>query len=327
MNFRNSLKRTVFSFDDLVGSIHRAVIGEENALLSFVFHGLFQGQDELEAAVVDPQQAITVEMFRRFVGHFKRHSYNFVSPEDILEGLRPGHRYLLITFDDGYFNNIRALPVLQEFNVPAVFFVSSDYVKYGKAYWWDVVFREYRKQRRTHEDICRTVASYKRLRTDEVESLLITEFGKCSLKPVGDLDRPFRTSELVEISNNPLVFLGNHTKDHAILMNYSVAEIREQIQGGQDAIRELTGKYPQIIAYPNGSCSEEIIRIASDIGLRLGMGILPGKNRLPLEGGTRQAMNMRRAFLWGDCGIEQQCQAHRSDVSLYRILKNDRSTS
>ena len=47
-----------------------------------------------------------------------------------------------ITFDDGYYNNTLALPILEEFDVPAAFFICSDNVQQNRCFWWDVLYRE-----------------------------------------------------------------------------------------------------------------------------------------------------------------------------------------
>ena len=41
----------------------------------------------------------------------------------------------MLTFDDGYYNNHLALPVLEEFDVPALFFISTNHVKQQKCFW------------------------------------------------------------------------------------------------------------------------------------------------------------------------------------------------
>jgi peptidoglycan/xylan/chitin deacetylase (PgdA/CDA1 family) len=293
---------------------------EEGALLCFLFHGLFESGEEVRSGMLDPQQGITVEMFRAFLGHFHEQGYGFVSPRQILEGLSLGGKYLLLTFDDGYFNNVRALAAMEEFNAPAVFFISSDHVREGKAFWWDAAFREGRKRGKTEEEIRRTVAGYKRWKTEEVECELKKEFGKDALRPVGDLDRPFTPGELRTFSEHRLVSLGNHTKNHAILTNYSLAEAREQIQGGQDAIQQMTGKISEMISYPNGNSSPEIQQAAREIGLPLGVVVRRGKNRLPLKMGAPEAMTLKRFILWGDRGVAAQCRAARADLSLSRLL-------
>jgi peptidoglycan/xylan/chitin deacetylase (PgdA/CDA1 family) len=314
MHFRKAFH----ALDGLLTVFSTLLAKEQDTLLIVLFHGLFQSVEELGSKVLDPQQGITVDMFRAFLGHFHEQGYGFVSPRQVLEGLHPGGKYLLLTFDDGYFNNVRALPVMEEFNAPAMFFISSDHVREGKAFWWDVAFREGRKRGKTEDEIRRAVADYKRRKTEEVESDLRKEFGDHALRPLGDLDRPFTPGELREFAGHRLVSLGNHTKNHAILTNYSLAEAHEQIQGGQDAIEQMTGMMAEMISYPNGNSTAEIQRMAREIGLPLGVVVRGGKNRLPLNVKALEAMALKRFILWGDCGIDAQCRATRSSVSLER---------
>jgi peptidoglycan/xylan/chitin deacetylase (PgdA/CDA1 family) len=320
MEMQRRLKAAILSLDAKMASRFLPAAREEGALLCFLFHGLFESGEEVRSGMLDPQQGITVEMFSAFLGHFHEQGYGFVSPRQILEGLQRGGKYVLLTFDDGYFNNVRALAVMEEFNAPAVFFISSEHVREGKAFWWDAAYREGRKRGKTEAEIRRTVAGYKRWKTEEVECELKKEFGEDALRPVGDLDRPFTPGELRGFAEHRLVSMGNHTKNHAILTNYSLAEAREQIQGGQDAIQQMTGKMPEMISYPNGNSSLEIQQAARQLGLALGVVVRGGKNRLPLKTRATDAMALRRYILWGDRGIDAQCQAARADLSLSRLL-------
>ena len=86
-------------------------------------------------------------MFECFVEYFHRHCYTFVSPNEIAHGLDSNGKYVLVTFDDGYFSNAKALPVLERHGLPAALFVSTDHVLQGKAFWWDVVERESLRRR------------------------------------------------------------------------------------------------------------------------------------------------------------------------------------
>ena len=318
-------KRMILAVDRILAACSLPVTKEEGVLLTFLFHSLFEGPEETRSGVMHPQQETTVEMFRQIIGHFQKQSYRFVSPEDVLNGLPSRGKYVLLTLDDGYYNNIRALPVLEAFRAPAVLFVSSGHVKQGKAFWWDVVYRENKKRGRTEQEIDRMIAGYKPLRTADVEAQLRDQFGPAALKPVGDLDRPFTPAELRQFARHPLISLGNHTRDHAILTGYSSAEIQEQIQGAQDDIREMTGQSPRTIAYPNGNESWEIVAAAGRAGLCLGIGVHPGRNRLPLR--SPEAMRLKRSTLWGDLAIEPQCRTSRSGVSLYRLLYSVRARS
>jgi peptidoglycan/xylan/chitin deacetylase (PgdA/CDA1 family) len=315
------VQRLIHSFDDSLTNLSLRVGSERNHLISFLFHGLFIGPDEIASGNADPQQKITVDMFRALVSHFKSHSYRFVSPPEIVEGLPPGGKYVLLTFDDGYYNNVRALPILQEFDVPAVFFISAGHVKAQKAFWWDVVYRHYWKRPGRLSELDHAIAAYKLLKTHEVEAHLKKAYGDNALRPVGDLDRPFSSSELRQFATHKYVFLGNHTRDHAILPNYSPAEIHEQISAAQEDLKEITGQVPAIIAYPSGKVSTEILQIARDAGLNLGIGVRPGRNQLPIKTLSSQAMSLRRFTLWGDREIEPQCRVSRSGISFYRFFR------
>lgn len=322
MNVQAQIKKALVLSHRMLASAVLPLAKEHGALLCFLFHSLFESAEESGSGEVDPQQGITVEMFRAFVGHFHEQGYSFVSPGQISEGLGPGGKYVLLTFDDGYCNNRRALPVMEEFNAPAVFFISSDHVREGKAFWWDVAYREGRKERKTEAEIRCTVAGYKRWKAEEVERDLREQFGKDALRPVGDLDRPFTPGELREFAGHRLVSLGNHTKNHAILTNYHLAEAREQIQGGQDAIQEMTGRVPGIIAYPNGNISPAIQQIAREAGLRFGVVARGGRNHLPLKIEAPEAMTLKRFTLWGDRGIASQCRASRADISFQGLVES-----
>lgn len=311
----------LLALDQVLATCVLPVTNERGVLLSFLFHSLFEGPRELQSGIVDPQQGITVAMLRQVLGHFQKQAYKFVSPGDVLNGLPAGAKYVLLTFDDGYYNNTRALPVLEEFRAPAVLFVSSNYMKQGKAFWWDVVYRESKKRGRQEREIQREVARYKRLKTADAEAQLRNQFGADALGPLGDLDRPFTPAELREFAEHPLISLGNHTSDHARLTNYSAQEVHAQIQGAQDDIRAMTGKSADIIAYPYGDESPAILEAAKSVGIHFGLGVNPGRNRLPLRPGSRDAMTLKRFTLTGDHAIEPQCRMSRSGVSLYRSAR------
>ncbi len=322
------MKKTIHTLDDWLARLCLPLANEQGLLLSFLIHAIFENEAEAMSGMLDPQQSLTVEMLRRLVEYFMRIGYKFISPEHLSAGLSEREKYVLLTFDDGYYNNVRALSVLEEFGIPAVFFISSGHVELGKAFWWDVIYRELRKRGRTNGEIERSGVRFKQLRTSEVESELRQEFGESALRPTSDLDRPFAPAELRDFASHRLVFIGNHTRDHAILTNYSKTEINEQICRGQKDIHQMTGKIPQIIAYPNGNYSLEILETARAAGLSFGMLTHAGQNRLLAEAGAVEAMALKRFTLWGNRSVDGQCRSSRSRVSLSRLLntRNGKNT-
>ena len=316
-----AIQKFVRSADAAVARAYLAVRAEQNALMPFLFHSLFRNEAEMDRNVVEPLERTTVAQFRQFVEYYLGHGYRFVSPADLLKGLRPDGKYALITFDDGYYNNTLALPVLEEFKVPAVFFISTNHVRQNKCFWWDVYYRERLAEGATRRQIYRETVGLKRMKTAEIEAMLVRRFGENALAPRGDIDRPFTPAELREFAASPYVHLGNHTADHAILTNYSLAEVREQVAGAQEALAEMTGVTATAIAYPNGGHDREIVRVCAEAGLKMGVTVRPHKTGLPIKEGWEGMLRIGRFCPSGDTPMVRQCRTYRSDLQLYGVFR------
>lgn len=85
----------------------------------------------------------TPDQFASEVRYLRDH-FRLVGPED-LESLAepdyvPGEPTAVITFDDGYHDNIEhAFPILQDFHAPAAFFITTDFIDHPRLPWWDHV--------------------------------------------------------------------------------------------------------------------------------------------------------------------------------------------
>jgi peptidoglycan/xylan/chitin deacetylase (PgdA/CDA1 family) len=195
-----------------------------------------------------------------------------------------------ITFDDGYANNARALPILERLSVPATFFISTGHVATQRAFWWDVLFREARRKGTPTRLVLEQIRDLKRLPTSEIESQLRARYGAGSLETLGDTDRPFTQDELVRFAQSPLVTLGNHTRDHAILVNYDRHGAGGQIRAAQQDLIGWTGRAPVAIAYPNGDFGHDTIVEAQAAGLRIGVTVRAGLNVVDRQ----EPMTLRR---------------------------------
>jgi peptidoglycan/xylan/chitin deacetylase (PgdA/CDA1 family) len=318
------VQHLVRATDALVARAYLALRRERGALVPFLFHSLFRDEDEIRLNHVDPLERTTVAHFRQLVEYYLGHGYRFVSPADVLAGLDPAGRWAMLTFDDGYYNNVHALPILREFGVPATFFISTDHVRESRCFWWDVLYRERRARGASPGQIYREAVRLKPLRTELIESRLEAAFGPGAFRPRGDVDRPFTAGELAAFARDPLVHLGNHTAHHAILTNYTPDEIRGQIRRGQEALREMTGTAPISIAYPNGAVDEAVMAACADAGIRVGFTVRPEKTRLPLPR-TAPADRLLRVGRFVPVGAPRmtaQCRTYRSDLRLYGALRS-----
>jgi len=306
--------------DAAFARVYLGLRGERNALVPFLFHSLFRNEHEIAQNLVDPLQETTVAQFRQFIEYYLSHGYTFVSPTEIASGLSSDRRYAVITFDDGYYNNFLALPVLEEFNVPAVFYISTNHVQQGKSYWWDALYRELAARGASAREQNEAAIEMKSLKTEAMEATLFERFGVDVLRPRGDIDRPMTPTELRQFASHPLVHIGNHTANHAILTNYPIDQVREQVIGAQQALQDMCGKSPISIAYPNGDYSDEVIQICREAGLTVGFTVRPEK--ASLEAGEMDLMRIGRFCPHAEEHMLTQCRTYRSDVQLYGFVRN-----
>ena len=259
------------------------------SLKILLFHSLFLNSAEVGKEFIDTpvKKAVTLENFRKFIDKSLKESYIFISPDELFKKNWKLGKYILITFDDGYYNNYHALEILREYNVPAIFFISTANVFEQKSFWWDVLFRERKRAGVSREKIAEERQDLKKKNHEEIEKYIISAFGAEALRPKNDIERPFTSDELRDFGRNKLVYFGNHTRHHTILTNYSHEDIRNEILGAEEDLRGIGVAPLKILAYPNGSVSNEVIGTAREIGIELGMTAREKNNKLPLNDKTK----------------------------------------
>ena len=289
---------------------------ERHSLICLVFHGIFNDNREIATDTILPQEMVTVGYFRECLRYFSSHEYTFVSPEDVKKGLSDSANYILITFDDGYFNNTRILPILEEHNAPAVFSVCTTNVKEGTCFWWDVVYRQRREEGRPYKEISRELAALERKSIEQRDRCVLKLFGEKAMRPRGDIDRPFTPDELKRFAKETCVFLGNHTRDHAFLPTCSPDMMRYQLSGCQQDILDMAHKLPITVSYPHGKYTSQVIEVSREVGLKIGVAGEQQKNYLPIK----DPMCLRRFSMCGTQPAAQQCRRIRSDVTVSRMI-------
>ncbi len=309
------------TIDKFISQAYVLLFKDRSALISVLLHGMVEHKRELERNLLDPQLVITPGILRRLIEYYLEQNYIFVSPQDILAGLEADKRYLMITFDDGYYNNLLSLSVLKEYQVPAIFFISTSHVLENKSFWWDAVYRARRTSGFSIGQIDQECEALKRQKHDAIEKYVLDTFGENALHPISDQDRPFTPAELKSFATEPFVHLGNHTHHHAILTNCADSEIRAEIVDCQDVLFNLTNSRPVIIAYPNGNYSDRVLFIARQAGLQLGVTVHAHKNYLPISLQGTGSLLLNRYILWQDRDIEKQCACFRSDIQVKSTIK------
>jgi peptidoglycan/xylan/chitin deacetylase (PgdA/CDA1 family) len=318
---RELAKIGVRLFDRFAAAMQLATGIERPGVIALLFHHVFENEDEIAQNVVLPQERITLRQYRQIIEYFLGAGYRFVTPDDLEVGRSQDEKLAILTLDDGYANNLRILPLLREFDVPATIFVATHYIVNQRAFWWDVLYRNRTRQGATPDMIRAEEQPLMVARRDEVEAYLTREFGSDALAPVGDLDRPLTAEELRAVGEERLICIGNHTATHPRLSALNEEGMVTEFENSQAALVRLTGSTPCSMSYPYGDYSREVMNVAARLGFRVGVSCVPVKVPVPQSFGSPKALQIGRCQIMGDQAILPQCAQVRSDVSAYKLLK------
>ena len=125
----SDLARKVLYGSGLLGLYHR--LRNRRTLTVIMFHRVLDPSDPRWASC-DPDYTLEAGLLERCLAFFRRH-YHVVSVDAVLAARRGGPalppRALLITFDDGWSDNVDfALPRLREARMPGLLFVVADVI-------------------------------------------------------------------------------------------------------------------------------------------------------------------------------------------------------
>lgn len=299
------------------------LVGEKDQLLIFYFHGIYASEAEKAVHHVDPQNNLTLEQFDQFVQYFLKNGYQFIDQRNLTEAFQPGRSYIMMTFDDGYYNNSLTLKVLEKYKVPATFFITARNVLENKSYWWDIVYKYRMKQGWSLQAIRQEQQELKKLQYREIDAFTLREFGPESNTPWSDIDRPFTPDELKDFAASPYVSIGNHTFHHTILPNYDEEEMRRQMADTNEVLTKIIGYRPPGIAFPNGNFDERVLRVARSVGFRFAFTVQPKKNSLDVLPAGREMICLDRFMPEPRSVVEYGsfCRLGYDPNELYKSLK------
>lgn len=139
------VKRALYSSGAL-GLYHR--LRNRQQLTVVMFHRVLDPADARWSAS-DPDYTLSTELFAESLAFLRRH-YSVVSVDDVLRAHRDGAplppRPLLITFDDGWADNVDyALPALERAGLPALLFVVADAVGARQPFFQERIYAAWRR--------------------------------------------------------------------------------------------------------------------------------------------------------------------------------------
>lgn len=215
----------------------------------------------------------------------------------------PGDPSLLVTFDDGYRNNLtEALPVLEKHEVPCLLFVTTGFID-GTVYPYEIELAEVIEQadalsvpgqseavdlqclsarRSVYRDLRLPLKSASRKKRETFMTRLAIQNG---YERAGMRCEPLLSwEEIRTLSEHPLVTIGAHTVSHVFLSKQSWGTLWKEIRSSKERLEKQIGEPIHHFSYPYGGNNIVVRQMARWAGFRYGF--------------TTRARRIERASAW-----------------------------
>jgi peptidoglycan/xylan/chitin deacetylase (PgdA/CDA1 family)/glycosyltransferase involved in cell wall biosynthesis len=254
---------------------------------------LFYHRVTAKAAAPDlrGRSPLTAAEFEKHLKHLKRH-YRVISLGEAAQALQSGAplpgNTVVITFDDGYRDNLTvALPLLEKYAAPATLFAVTSAID-GRPFWFDEVPRWFAQTKvatirldDTSEELPLTSADERRKALEHVLGYLKSLPGERLVGAFNELrgkleigagnshaERETLTwDELRAMVRGERITIGAHTVTHPILPNLAPEDAIGEIRESVETIARQLGRPVKFFAYPNGDCNSATRQAVREMNL------------------------------------------------------------
>lgn len=182
----------------------------------------------------------------------------------------------VLTFDDGFENNFSVvMPILEKFELPATFYVTTSFIDQSLPSWIDAIeiaIEHTTKQEISLDDISLSwtlensrekIACLSAIRSlvkgsPQIDPLSFSASvcAKLEIDPLNhlndSLDRKLSSDQIGEIDRHPLFLVGGHSHTHRILSYLSDSDLEQEIQLSTSTLQKLTLSKVHHYSYPEG---------------------------------------------------------------------------
>ncbi len=217
----------------------------------------------------------------------------------------------VLTFDDGYRDNFEvAVPILREYQVPATFFIPTEFLETPRPPWWDLVAYVIKKTQARRLTLPRNqndIASPLVIDLDVMPrtTAIMTIIGAFLDDTIADhhwfLDRLAIEAEVIvdcedlgralfmtweqvrQVAGcSPDLTIGSHAHSHRKLAKLDEGAERSELAGSKQLLESRIGREVNALAYPfgwEGTFTSVTKSLAAEAGYRLALASRPGINR------------------------------------------------
>lgn len=244
-----------------------------------MYHGVVPDDEPLAAG--DWLQVRASE-FRMQMAYLAKY-YQVCRLDDVLgtQLAPPTRPQALITFDDGYANNLTvALPILREFQIPASIFLVTGHVGTRRLFWWDRLHLACLGGAPPEPE---QVRALKARSPRDIKAAVDAYLAAKRLEAPDSAPEAYRVltrEEIGTLAESGLIEFGSHTHGHEILENLSAAEASATLEVSAEKLTHW-GLPARHFAAPNGDYTEAQLGLIQKAGYATCFGTQPGFWRAP----------------------------------------------
>jgi peptidoglycan/xylan/chitin deacetylase (PgdA/CDA1 family) len=222
--------------------------------------------------------------------HYLSKFFSIISIDDMSNHIKSKSKEfkVSITFDDGYKDNLdNALPILEQYNIPATIYVTTRFPEGDCRMWWyeiweiiqslDVVLfswknqkfnlklNSYSKKIYAYNLLCNLVAK----QNYEDQNKIILLIGGVDYKQKNYSGLCLSWDEIKKLSKNRLITIGSHSHTHSSLSHLDDEKVKSELIQSKKLIEKNINNSVHHLAYPFGTqtdVSEREFQYANDVG-------------------------------------------------------------
>ena len=240
---------------------------------------------------------ITPEHLEQIINFFIKKNYSFLSLDQLYEGFRrgtfPDKKYVVITFDDGYKDNLEiAYPIFKKYGIPFTVYITTGIPNNTAILWWYILenmilkmnevqfiwnennYFYYTRTSVEKEKAFELIQTFfhQNFTLDNYLELFRTVFKDFQSDLTMDsLILGMNWDEIRRLNEDPLVTIGAHTVNHFNLSKLSQKDLRSEILESKIELEKQLGQPINHFAYPYGKSHHASVRefeCANNLGFK-----------------------------------------------------------
>jgi peptidoglycan/xylan/chitin deacetylase (PgdA/CDA1 family) len=297
-----------------LGALFRPISGGRGGIL------MFHHVRPFAQAAFDPHRGLEIEplFLDVLLSWCKQQGYAFVPLSELPDRLkaRIGERFLCLTFDDGYVDNlVHALPILERHQAPFSLFVTTGYADHESPLWWrdieDLLRPDHRlaclgqtfdlAQAGQRDAALQALMAWFVTGPSNTRNAELHEIMRAhDVSPVAHARQScLDWAQIAALAARPLCTIGAHTLTHPLLATLDEATAFHEISASKKLIEQKLGHQIDQFAYPVGSAlaaGEREVRLAQQAGFRIAVTTRSG---MIFEDHAKHLLELPRASING----------------------------